>query len=440
MNYDVMIIGGGPGGYTAALKAAKNGLKTILFEKDKVGGTCLNRGCIPMKSIIESARIYENSINSKLYGISNENTTFNYHDINTRRDEVVSSLRSGIENALNKLKVETVYGQAKISDIHKITCNNEVYEGENIIIASGSKVAIPPIEGIETAISSDNLLQEDFNLPESLIIIGGGVIGVEIASALSSLGCKITILEMADTLIPTMDKDLGQRLGMFFKKKGIDVYCSVKVNKVSDGKQVTYLDKNDNEVVIDAEKVLVATGRRSLIDCLDIDLETNRGIVGDKDGKTNYDNIYVIGDAKDNNIQLAHVAEAQGENIIDHLLNKEMSNDMNVIPSGIYTKPEIAVVGKSEEELKKDNIAYITKKYLTGANGKSLIENSESGFVKLIIVDQEIVGGQIISEHATELIGEIAIAISKKLKVEELGEVIHPHPSISEMIWHVAKD
>jgi len=445
MLYDVMIIGAGPGGYTAANKAARNGLSVILFEKNKVGGTCLNRGCIPMKSIIESAKIYKYKQTGKIYGINLDEITYDYSLINARRDDVVTTLRSGIEKSLKANKVELVEGEAKIISNNKILCNGIEYEGNNIIIASGSVVSIPPIEGINLAISSDDLLETDYKLPDSLIIIGGGVIGVEIADALSSFGVKITIIEMADNLIPTLDSDLGKRLAMFFKKRNIDVICSAQVKKISeDGdKVVEYLDKKGELQVIHTDEVLVATGRKANLENLfvdDLGLEIARGIVADKNGKTNIDNIYVIGDAMANNIQLAHVAEAQGENIIDLILNKELENDIDTIPSGIYTEPEIAGVGVKEDDLKQNNVEYIAKKYLTGANGKCLIENSESGFVKVLVVADVIVGGSIICPHATELIGELAIAVEKKMTLKDFAKVVHPHPTISEMLWNVCKE
>ena len=254
MRYDVMIIGGGPGGYTAAHKAAKNGLSVLLFEKDKIGGTCLNRGCIPTKALIEASRLYRNAKEGEVLGITGD-IGFDYEKVNARRDEVVEKLRSGVEKMLKADKVEVINGEAKIVAKDQIECAGRIYEGENIIIASGSVTSIPPIEGIEEAITSDTILEEAFDLPESMIIIGGGVIGSEIADALNGFGSKITIIEMADRLIPTMDKDLGQRLGMFFKKKGIDVYLSSAVKKIEEEdreKKVTFTDKAGKEVCLKA--------------------------------------------------------------------------------------------------------------------------------------------------------------------------------------------
>ena len=442
MRYDVMIIGGGPGGYTAANKAARNGLKTVLFEKNKIGGTCLNRGCIPMKSLIQSAHVYKDAKDGELFGVSAQNVSLNYDRVKERRDEVVTQLRIGVEKSLKANKVDVINGEAKIIEKDKVSCNGEVYEGDHIVIAAGSIPAIPPIEGKEYAITSDDVLEKDHQLKSSIIIIGGGVIGCEIADALNAYGVNVTIIEMADRLLPTLDKELGTRLNMFFKKKGITAICSAAVKKISEDHSVTFTDKKGEEQVLQADEVLIATGRRADIASLaeeSLGLEINRGVVSDDNGKTNIDNIYVIGDARSGNIQLAHVAEAQGENIIDLILGKDPEIDMSVIPSGIYTEPEIASVGVGEDQLKEKGIEYQSKKFLTGANGKCLIENSESGFVKILIADDVIVGGSIITPHATELIGELAIAVQKKMSPDQFVKVVHPHPTISEMIWDVVK-
>ena len=445
MHYDVIVIGGGPGGYTAANKAAANGLHTALFEKNKVGGTCLNRGCIPMKSLIESARILNGCRNGEMYGIHSDNVSFDYEAVNRRRDEVVTTLRSGVERSLKANKVDVICGQAKMKKDRSVLCEDTVYTADHIIIATGSVPAIPPIEGAELAIDSDRILETDYRIPGSMIIIGGGVIGTEIASALSAFGCQITILEMAEHLLPTMDKDIGQRLVSYFRKKQINTVCSASVRsirKTEDGLSVSYQDKNGTELSVTGEEVLIATGRKANLEGLfeeETDLKVFRGIVSDENGQTDLPGVYVIGDARSGNIQLAHVAEAQGENIVDHILGKELTNDMSVIPSGVYTDPEIATVGCREADLKQENVEYKVRKYLTGANGKCLIENSESGFVKVITVDDVIVGGQIIAPHATELIGELAIAVEKKMTAKQFAEVVHPHPTISEMLWNVVK-
>lgn len=232
---------------------------------------------------------------------------------------------------------------------------------------------------------------------------------------------------------------------MFFKKKGIDVFLNAAVKKIertAERKKVLYSDKNGKECEVCAKEVLVATGRRAAVQGLvkeDFDLKIERGVTADATGRTNIDNIYVIGDAKAGNIQLAHVASAQGENVIDTILKQKEKIDLSVVPSGIYTSTEIASVGTGEDKLKADGVNYQAKKVLTGANGRCLIENSESGFVKVLCVDDVIVGASIVAPHATELISELALAVQKKMSLKEVEEVIHPHPTVSEMIWEATK-
>ncbi|MBQ1508188.1 MAG: dihydrolipoyl dehydrogenase [Erysipelotrichaceae bacterium] len=442
---DVLIIGGGPGGYTAALEAAKNGLSVILFEKDRVGGTCLNRGCIPTKALIRSAEVYGLIKEADLYGVHAEGTV-DFPAVARRRDDVVDSLRTGVEKGLKAGKVETVYGVAKILAPGKVLCDDTVYEGKHIIIASGSRVSVPPIEGREYTITSDEMLTEKEKFPSSLTIIGGGVIGVEIGCAYASLGCKVTILEMADHILPNMEREIAQRLGVSLKKKGIDVFAKASVKKISpeDGrKTVTYVDAKGVEKTVSSEEVLLSTGRRANLEGLfdeELGLSVGRGVSADEDGRTNVEGIYVIGDAKEGSVQLAHAAEAEAVNVIDTILGKEKSADTTVIPSCIYTDPEIASVGLTEEEAKNRGLDVKTKKALTGSNGKCLIENSASGYVKIVTLDDVIIGAVIIAPHATELIGEFVIAVERKMTVKEFYCVVHPHPTVSELLREAAKD
>ncbi len=436
--FDVMIIGGGPGGYTAAGKAAENGLKVILFEKDKLGGTCLNRGCIPTKSLIHSAEIYDRYRKSSDLLPREEELSFCFTAAAERRDKTVDSLRTGIEKGLKAKKVEIVYGEAKILEEGKILCNETVYEGKDIIIAAGSKVSLPPIEGREVAVTSDELLIEREVLPKSLVIIGGGVIGVEIADAYAGMGTEVTILEMADHILPNMEKEVAQRAAMFLKKRGVKINTGVrvlKIEKTAEGKSVLFEGKKEETVT--AEEVLLAAGR--IPNTKDLGIREDRGIIADEEGRTELPHVYVIGDAKKGNVQLAHMAMADAENVIDTILGRESSVDTKIVPSCIYTHTEITVTGMSEEEAKEKGLNYQTKKVLTGANGKAQIEESESGYVKVVTVDDVLVGAVIIAPHATEMIGELSLAIQKKMTVKDFHRVIHPHPSISEMLTEVTK-
>lgn len=449
MKYDLAIIGGGPGGYTAADHAAKNGLSVILFEGDFMGGTCLNRGCIPTKALIHSAESYKEMKNSDILGLSAENIAYDFKKIHERKDFVVSSLRQGIEKLMKVGKVTVIKAFASIKSCGEsgvvICADGENYEAENVIIATGSVPAVPPIKGsdIDGVYTSNDLLEGEGKDVKSLVIIGGGVIGCECASIYLDLGCRVTILEAMEHILPPMDKEIAQRLTMFLKKQGAQVNLSAKVTEIAGEKgnfTVSYENKKGDLCTAEAEAVLIATGRKAntanLFDC-EVAPEIFRGaVVADENGLTNIPKLYVIGDAKAYNIQLAHVAEAQGRNAVDVILGKEPSVDMSVVPSCIYTSPEIASVGLTEDEAKQKGISVKAKKCLTGANGKCLIANSESGYIKTV-TDAEtgrLLGAQLVCPRATDMVSEFALAISKGMKTEDIASVIHPHPTFSEMI------
>lgn len=441
MKYDLAIIGGGPAGYTAAFKAVDNGMSVVLFEKDKIGGTCLNRGCIPTKSLLHSADSFRKLDKLSEIGIQVSDRSFDYSAILSRKNNVVDTLRGGIEKGLKAKKITVVNGSAVITDNKTVECNGENYEADSIVICTGSTVAIPPIEGIELAVTSDEILEKDIPLADSIVIIGGGVIGLEIASVYLDLNRKVTILEMADQLIPNMDKELATRINVYLKKQGAEIVTKAKVRSIranDSEKEVTYLDKNGNEKTVTGAEVLCATGRKANVAGLfrNVNAEINRGIVTDENYETSVKGIYAIGDCRSGNVQLAHVAMAQARNVIDVILGKEKSVDDSLIPSCIYTDPEIASVGLSETQAKEKGINVITKKTLTGANGKCLIEQADSGYLKLVIDNDSnrIIGAQLICEDATNLIGELAVIIQKKLTVDELRQVVHPHPTVVEMI------
>ncbi|MBR6958100.1 MAG: FAD-dependent oxidoreductase, partial [Erysipelotrichaceae bacterium] len=374
-------------------------------------------------------------------GVSVTSCGYDYSRMLERKQTVVDSLRGGIEKGLKGKKITVVNDLATVTGDHTVRTSEAEYEAENILICSGSVPSLPPIEGIELAITSDDILEKDHELAESIIIIGGGVIGLEVASVYLNLGRQVTILEMADQLIPNMDKELATRISMFLKKKGAVIVTKAAVRKIeNDGelRKVTYADKNGNEVQVTGNDVLCAAGRRANVSGLfeNVDVEINRGIVTDENYRTAISNIYAIGDCRRGNVQLAHVAMAQAVNVIDVICGREKSVDEGVIPSCIYTDPEMASVGLIETEAKEKGIEVIARKTLTGANGKCMIEQADSGYVKLVIDknSEQIIGAQLICPDATNMIGELAVAVQKKMTVSELKEVIHPHPTVVEMI------
>lgn len=444
MKYDLAIIGGGPGGYEAAAKAGAAGLRVVLFEKAQLGGTCLNRGCIPTKALLHSAEAYGHMTKAAELGINVQGLEYDFAAMHQRKTNIVENLRQAIAKLMKMNKVTVIEGTAQITGAEHITCNDEVYEAENIIIASGSVPFVPPISGheLDGVYTSNELLEDGGKKLDSLIVIGGGVIGVECASIYLPLGCKVTILELADHILPPMDKEIAQRLTMLLKKQGANIQTKVNVVSISGvpGKMaVTYVDKKGVETTVEGAGVLVATGRRANTAGLFAEgcaPEMERGaVVSDELGRTSIPKMYVIGDARARNIQLAHVASAQGKNVVDLILGKKPTIDENIVPSCVYTNPEIASVGMTEEEAKASGIAVKCGKALTGANGKCLIEGSESGYLKLVSAADSgvLLGAQLVCPRATDMLAEMTLAVQQKLTVPQLGAIIHPHPTICEM-------
>lgn len=450
MNYDLAIVGGGPGGYTAAEKAAKAGLQVVLFEKEDLGGTCLNRGCMPTKALLHSAETYAAIQAAGELGIEAPQVTYDFAAMHRRKDKVVESLRQGVEKLMKSSKVTVVKGAAVLQGEGVLTCNGETYEAKDIILATGSQVSYPPIPGIDGpgVYNSRDLLEGEGKDFSSLVIIGGGVVGIECASIYLSLGCQVTVLEAADHILPFMDKEIAQRLTMVLKKRGAEILPKSQVQRIEGqpgAVTVTYLDKKGQEQTVTAEGVLAAAGRKANLEGLlgeGVSLELERGaVVGDEAGRTSLPHVYVIGDAKARNIQLAHVAAAQGENAVAAILGKPLPLDLSVVPSCVYTVPEVASVGYTEGEAKEAGFSVKTGKYLTGANGKCLIEGTESGYVKLVTdgASGRLLGAQLVCPRATDLVGELALAIQKGLTADEVSSVIHPHPTFCEMVYGAAE-
>ena len=450
MSYDIAIIGGGPGGYTAADKAARAGLKVVLFEQAFLGGTCLNRGCMPTKSLLHGAETFTALKNAQALGIQAGEVSYDFAAMHRKKNEVVEKLRQGVAQLMKAGKIDVVEGSARVEGTGVISCNGETYEAKDIVVATGSKVAFPPIPGrdLPGVYTSNDLLVGDGVPFDSLIIIGGGVVGTECASIYLALGAEITILEAADHIIPLMDKEIAQRLTMLLKKQGAKVEAKAFVQKIEGepgNMSVTWTDKKGKEQVSTAQGVLLAAGRIANTDGLFApgqEPEMEKGaILADEQGRTNLPHLYVIGDARAHNIQLAHVAEAQGTNVAALLAGKEPPMDLSVVPNCVYTTPEVASVGLTEEQAKAQGIPVKCGKYLTGANGKCLIEGIESGYVKLVAEAEtrRILGAQLVCPRATDLIGELALAVQRGVTANELSSVIHPHPTFIEMILGAAE-
>ena len=433
MNYDIAIVGGGPGGYTAAEEAAARGCSVVLFERDLVGGTCLNRGCIPTKALLHDSA-----------------PGADFAAIHARKQAVVTQLRTGIEKLLKQRKVTIVRGTATIAAPGVVECDGQAYEARDIVIATGSVPATIPVPGIDLpgVYTSNDLLEGEGISLSSLVIVGGGVIGVEFATMYAQLGARVTVLEATQRILPLLDREIAQRVTMHLKKRGVAVEASARVTGIEGepgSMRVCYTDKRGNEKVAEAEGVLVACGRRANIEglfSLEVTPELSRGaLVCDEVGRTSVEHLWAIGDVVAGNIQLAHVAEAQARNVIATICGEEPPMDMRTVPSCVYTSPEVASVGLTEDEAKVEGVAVRTGKALTGANGKCLVEESESGYVKLVASAETsaILGAQLVCPRATDLVAELALAISLGCTAAQLARVIHPHPTVSELVSSAAR-
>lgn len=449
--FDLVIIGAGPGGYEAAVWAAKKGMKTALVESRELGGTCLNRGCIPTKTIIHTAKLYHELQNCEKIGLHAEGLFCDMEQIQNRKEEVLEQLRSGIASLMKSNKVWVYHGLGTILESHKVKVKGEaeeILEADKILIATGSVPAVPSITGIglPQVLTSDELMDKR-QMYDHLIVIGGGVIGMEFASIYSSMGKKVTVVEALDRILGNMDKEIAQNLKMILKKRGVDIHTGAKVEQIKrseNGKLVCQYAEKGKLQEVEADGVLVSVGRKANTAGLlgnGVEISMDRGrILVNENYQTSIENIYSIGDVI-GGIQLAHMATAEGINAVSHMLGEKAEIDTNVAPSCVYTDPEIGTVGISAEQAKEAGLHVITNKYIMSANGKSILSLQERGFIK-VVADQEtrkILGAQMMCARATDMISEFAVAVSKGLTMEEMASVIRPHPTFSEGITEVLR-
>ncbi len=438
----IIIIGGGPGGYVAAIRLGNLGFDVTLIEKEKIGGVCLNVGCIPTKALYRSAEVLNIAKNLKEYGVILEGTPRpDVEKLRIRKDEIVETLVAGIEKLIEASGARVIYGKARIQKPGKVEVNGQIMVYDQLIMATGSEAFIPSIKGVdlENVITSNELLELKM-IPEELVIIGGGVIGMEFASIFNSFGSKVTVLEALPNILPQMDGEMVKRLKPLLKKKGIEVITSVRITEIkeNDGKLNVIFDTKNNSKAIRGDQVLIATGRRPRLEGLGLEelgIQIARtGIVVDEDFKTSDPNVFAIGDVN-GKWQLAHAASAQGEYVADYIAGNHPTIG-KFIPGCIFLFPEMASVGMTEEELKEKNISYKTSKFMLGANGKALTMGETEGVVKVITdKDETLIGVHILGAHASDYIHEAVLACEKKMKVEDLKSVIHAHPTLSEAFY-----
>ena len=452
-DYQLLIIGAGPGGYVAALHAAKRGLKTAVIENREVGGTCLNRGCIPTKTLLHSSEIIAGINGGEKFGVGAEQVHFDMSAIFARKREVSAKLSGGIEGMFKAAKVDLLRGTGTVTGSGTVKFVGEegekVITAERILLATGSVPARPPIPGLDLpgVLTSDELLEGCDHLYDSLIIIGGGVIGVEFATFYADLGCKVTIIEGLDRLLPNMDRELGQNLSMILKKHGVDVYTNslvANVEKDGDALKVNFTNK-DKALSVSGEAVLCAIGRRPYTEGLFADgvsVEMNgRSIRVDENYETSLPGVYAIGDVS-SKIQLAHVASAQGTDCVERMVGGKGMTDLSAVPSCIYCVPEIACVGITADEAKAAGREVVSGKYVMFSNGKTVIRDGERAFMKVVAdkATHVIVGAQFMCEHATDMISEMATAIVNGLTVEQMLKVLRPHPTFEEGVHDALED
>ena len=442
MKYDLVVIGGGPGGYTGAIRAAKLGMKTALIEERDLGGTCLNRGCIPTKALLHSGEVYASRNEWAELGINAENVTLDEDAIYRRKNSIVENLRNGVKSLVKANQIDLYETHGTITGAHTVKAGDEVLETEYILIATGSvpigsDPARRPIPGMQYALNSDQILAQKVEGQE-IAVIGAGVIGVEFTDYLSNVGRSVTLIEPMERIIPMMNKDTSVQLASILKRKGVKIITGAKVNEILPDHTVKYSTaKGDSEQKFD--NVIVSIGRAANFANLGLDsvgIAAGRRIEVDDNMYTGVAGIYACGDAV-GRIQLAHFAAASAITAVESMLKKPHSMDLNVVPSCIYTQPEIAFVGKKEDEVQNAKVG----KFLMAANGKSQIEGIGRGFVKVVADENDtVVGAELFCVRGTDIIGELALAISRKMKLYEVASVIHPHPTVMEAVGESYED
>ncbi|KND62672.1 dihydrolipoyl dehydrogenase [Candidatus Phytoplasma phoenicium] len=442
--YDILIIGGGPGGYVAAIKASQLGAKVALVEEHKIGGICLNYGCIPTKAFLKSAKLFDFLQKIKTFGLNFEGpATFNWDAILARKNKIVKQLTNGISLLLKKNKIDVYDGTAEVFTPQQVKVGEQVLTTKKLIIATGSNAFIPPIPGAQQAYNnkylytSKELVQLE-KFPQKIIIIGGGIIGVEFATVFNKFGAEVIILEKQNSILHTLDQDVSRSYTQKLKKDKIQILTDASVMKIQDN-TVTYAYENE-EHRLKADIILMAVGTRpNLYGLQKLNLVIDRqGIVTDRFLRTSIDDVYAIGDVN-GKYMLAHVASHEGMIAVSHALlgEKQYLKPMNYynVPSCIYGFPEIAVIGLTEQQVKEQNLDFKVFKMPVRSIGKALADGETEGFSKIIVEAKslKILGMHIFAYNATELISEIGLAMELEGTAYDVAHTIHPHPTLSEL-------
>ena len=442
---DLAIIGGGPCGYVAAERAGAKGLSVVLFEKKSLGGVCLNEGCIPTKTLLYGAKVYDTAVHGDKYGVTAGSVSFDFAKMMDRKNKVVRKLVSGVGSKMKAHKVQVVNGEAFIAgrgaEGIEITCNGESYKAANLLIATGSEAFVPPIPGIAEAgnvILTNREILALNEQPKSLVVIGGGVIGTEFASFFNSLGTKMTVIEMLPKILGPMDTEMSAMLQDMYTKKGVDFHVNAKVVEVK-GNEV-FFEKDGQRQSVTGDKILVSVGRKNNVtgfglENIGVELENGRKIKVDDKMRTNIPNVFAAGDVA-GKFQLAHTASREGEVVVNNLTGRKDYMRYDAVPSVVYTNPEIAGVGLTEEIAKAKNIPYKVAQLPMAYAGRFVAENEGgNGMCKVLVGPQhgEVLGVHMLGNPASEMIYGACLAIEQEMTLKELEEVIFPHPTVSEI-------
>lgn len=447
--FDVIVIGSGSAGYVAAIRLADLGKKVMIVENRVLGGTCLNRGCIPTKAILMAAKVYKEAHESKIFGITINDVSYNPNGIKSWKETVIKKLVSGVDFLLKARKVEIKYGRGYLIDGHTVQIETnqgkEIYKAKDIVIATGSEPAMIPefkIDHVNVLTSDDALELTEY--PKEMVIVGAGAIGMEFATFFNSFGTKVTVVEMMDTVVPTLkDRKLTSLIQRIYQKRGVEFKLGVKIENIEVKENKVYLTLGNGEV-IETEKVLVSIGRKLNTDNIGLEnvaIQTDRGrIIVNESLRTNIDHHYAIGDVV-GGLLLAHKAMKEGEVVAEIIVGHETKMDYRVVPWAIFTRPEIASVGMSEEEAKAQGINVITGEFPFTANGKAVSMNATEGTVKVVAKadTKEIIGAQIVGEEASVMIAELALAIKNNLTLKDIADTIHTHPTLPETVMEAVK-
>ncbi|PPA71354.1 dihydrolipoyl dehydrogenase [Jeotgalibacillus proteolyticus] len=460
--YDLVILGGGTGGYVAAIRAAQLGLSTAVVEKGKIGGTCLHRGCIPSKALLRSAEVYSMAKHAEKFGVIAKDVTLDFSKVQERKQSIVDQLHKGVQHLMKQGKIDVYDGFGRILGPSIFSpmpgtisvemtdgTDNEMLIPKNVIVATGSRPRSLPgleIDG-ERILSSDEALELE-SLPKSVIIVGGGVIGIEWATMMIDFGVEVTVVEYADRIIPTEDEDISREMQKLLKKKGINIITGAKVNAesavISDSDVSIQAEVKGSTETFSAEKILVSVGRQANVEGIGIentDIQIEKGFIQINDKfQTKESHIYAIGDVI-GGLQLAHVASHEGIHAVEHMANLEVEPiNYDFVSKCIYSSPEAASVGLTEQEAKNQGYDLKIGKFPFKAIGKALVYGESDGFVKIIAdkKSNDILGVHMIGPHVTDMISEAGLARVLDATPWEVGQTIHPHPSLSEAIGEAA--